>query len=409
MQKPINSESLVSVIIPNYNHAQYIGDAINSVLNQTYSNYEIIFVDDGSTDNSREVIAEFGDQVQYIYQKNAGLSAARNTGIKASKGSLIGVLDADDMYEPDYLSTLVYALQENPDADGVYCGYQFVDHMNNLLPQIEARPVEPDKLYSALFDGNFFVPESIFLQRYVYDTVGLFDEALRACEDWDVWLRVAKKFKVIYSTKILARHRVLPGSMSTDPLRMLNNRLMVLRKHVGEEPLDTGLSMVHRAYGRAYLCSCVEYLQYGNQDRAYECFQKMANVYPSLLTETDTFYQLGCGDQPKGSMGDLSSLSVERNKAPLLIMLISLFDDSGTPQEVRRLRRMAYAQAYYVLGLLGYGRGEFQEARVFFMRAVITSPEFLLNRRLVSLWLKSLMSPRIVDNFKNLYHKLRST
>ena len=110
MQKPV--EPLVSVIIPNYNHAQYVGDAIRSVLAQTYRNYEIIVVDDGSTDNSRETVSQFDDQVQYIYQKNAGLSAARNTGIKASKGSLIGVLDADDMYEPDYLSTLVSALQE---------------------------------------------------------------------------------------------------------------------------------------------------------------------------------------------------------------------------------------------------------------------------------------------------------
>ena len=165
-------------------------------------------VDDGSTDNSREVIAQFGDKVQYIHQKNAGLSAARNTGIKASKGALIGVLDADDMYKSIFLSTLVAALQENPDADGVYCGYQFVDHKNNLLPQIEARPVDHDKLYDALLDGNFFVPESIFLRRYVYDNVGLFDETLRACEDWDVWLRVTKKYKI-------SIHRYLdPSSVS---------------------------------------------------------------------------------------------------------------------------------------------------------------------------------------------------
>ena len=221
MQKPVEQDPLVSIIIPNYNHAQYVGDAIWSVLTQEYRNFEIIVVDDGSTDNSRDVITQFGDKVQYIHQKNAGLSAARNTGIKASKGVLIGVLDADDMYESIFLSTLVVTLQENPDADGVYCGYQFVDHKNNLLPQIEARPVDHDKLYDALLDGNFFVPESIFLRRYVYDNVGLFDETLRACEDWDVWLRVTKKYKIVHSPNILTRHRILPGSMSTDPQRML--------------------------------------------------------------------------------------------------------------------------------------------------------------------------------------------
>ena len=406
MQKPVEQDPLVSVIIPNYNHAQYVGDAIWSVLTQEYRNFEIIVVDDGSTDNSREVIAQFGDKVQYIHQKNAGLSAARNTGIKASKGVLIGVLDADDMYESIFLSTLVVTLQENPDADGVYCGYQFVDHKNNLLPQIEARPVDHDKLYDALLDGNFFVPESIFLRRYVYDNVGLFDETLRACEDWDVWLRVTKKYKIVHSPNILTRHRILPGSMSTDPQRMLTYRLAVLKKHVGDEPVGNGSSVAHRAYGRAYLGSCVEYLQYGNTDRAYECFQKLANIYPVLLTELDTFYQLGCGDQPKGSMGDLASLNVKRNSVPLLLMMTSLFSDSRTGKDVRLLERAASAKAYFALGMLAYGTREFRESRWFFARAVFTDFKYLFNRELTSRWVKSLMSPKLVDFLKNFRHRL---
>jgi glycosyltransferase involved in cell wall biosynthesis len=406
MQTLVERDPLVSVIIPNYNHAQYVGDAIGSVLGQDYPNYEIIVVDDGSTDNSREVVAQFGDRVTYIYKINAGLSAARNTGIKASKGSLIGVLDADDMYEPHFLSTLVAALQANPDADGVYCGYQFVDHRNNLLPQIEARPVAHDRLYEALLDGNFFVPESIFLRRYVYDSVGLFDEALRACEDWDVWLRVTKKYKIIHSAQILTRHRVLPGSMSTDPLRMLVARLSVLKKHVGDEPAESGTSVLHRAYGRAYLGSCIEYLQYGSKDRAYECFQKMANAFPSLLTELDTFYQLGCGDQPKGSMGDLASLNVKRNSIPLLLMMNSLFPDAGTRNEVKGLERAASAKAYFALGMLAYGTREFRESRWFFARAVFADFKYLFDRELTSRWVKSLMNPKIVDLLKNFRQRL---
>ena len=163
---------LVSIIIPNYNHAKYVGDAICSVLNQDYRDFEIIVVDDGSTDNSREVITKFGEQVRYIWQENQGLSAARNTGIKSAKGSVIGVLDADDMYEPAFLTTMISALRENPDADGIYCGYQFVDQLNNPLPQIEARSIPSDKLYHAMLDGNFLVPESMLVNRYCYDKVG---------------------------------------------------------------------------------------------------------------------------------------------------------------------------------------------------------------------------------------------
>lgn len=399
---PSPTEPLASVVIPNYNHAQYVGDAIRSVLAQTYHNYEIIVVDDGSTDNSHNEVAQFGDKVKYIYQSNAGLSAARNTGIRASKGSLIGVLDADDMYEPEYLSVLVAALQKDTEAAGIYCGYQFVDHANNLLPQVEARPVEPERLYSALLGGNFFVPESIFLRRRVYDDVGLFDETLRACEDWDVWLRAANKYKIIHSTKILTRHRILPGSMSTDPLRMLNNRLAVLKKHVGEEPAASGDTISHRAYGRAYLGSCIEYLQYGDHDRAYQCFQKMANLCPTLLTEIDTFYQLGCGDQPKGSMGDLESLNVRRNSQALLAMMASLFADASLVKPVNHLQRAAYATAYCALGILAYNTREFTEARQFLSRAIWNDIKLTLHKQVMSLWVKSLFDPKAITLLKNI-------
>ncbi len=393
---------LVSVIIPNYNHARFLGGAIRSVLEQTYRPVEVIVVDDGSTDNSGEVAAAFGDQIRYIYQTNAGLSAARNTGLRAAKGELIGVLDADDMYEPNFLETLVTALQADPQADGVYCGYQFVDEANNPLPQIENRPVSPADLYPALLDGNFFVPESVFLRRRVYDAVGFFDESLRACEDWDVWLRAAKQFRLIHSPHILTRHRVLAGSMSTDPLRMLTARLAVLKKHVGEEPASAGTSIVHRAYGRAYLGSCVEYLQYGHPDRAYECFQKMANVCPSLLLEVDTYYQLGCGDQPKGRMGDLASLNVKRSSLPLLGMMDRLFTDPSTSGGIRQLQRAARARMFHSLGMLAYGTREFRLARRFFRRAVQHDLRLLFDPALLSRWVKSLLGARLLERLKAL-------
>ena len=404
----IERNPLVSVIIPNYNHARFLGDAISSVLNQTYKNFDVIVVDDGSTDNSREVAEKFDDKIHYIYQDNAGLSAARNAGIRASKGSLIGVLDADDMYEPMFLDTLVEALKSDLDADGVYCGYQFVDQENKLLPQVENRPVPSDELYDALLDGNFFVPESIFLRRYVYDDVGLFDEALRACEDWDVWLRAAKKYRIIHSPQNLTRHRVLAGSMSTDPLRMLTARLAVLKKHVGEEPSTGDSSALHRAYGRAYLGSCVEYLQYGDGDRAYQCFQKMATICPDLLVEVDTYYQLGCGDQPKGSMGDLVSLNVKRNSIPLLALMKRLNVDAGTSETVKRLERASYAKAYQSLGLLAYGTREFKESRIFFFRAMLNDFKLFFNRQILSRWFKSLLGPRLVKSLKDVRQRAGS-
>src|SRR5215207_1739222 len=104
----------VSFVIPNYNHARYLGQAIESALAQTYPNTEVIVVDDGSTDDSRSVAAGFCDRIRYIYQRNAGLSAARNTGVRAALGEYIALLDADDLVEPAYAERLLAALAQVP-------------------------------------------------------------------------------------------------------------------------------------------------------------------------------------------------------------------------------------------------------------------------------------------------------
>jgi glycosyltransferase involved in cell wall biosynthesis len=391
---------LVSVIIPNFNHGRFIGDAIRSVLKQDYRNFEIIVVDDGSTDNSREVVAQFSEQVHYIRQENQGLSAARNTGIRAAKGAYIGLLDADDMYEPDFLSTLMSALQLDPTAHGVHCGYQFVDQSNHPLPQTEARSVPHREFFGALLDGDFLVPEAMLVRRSCYQSVGPFDETLSACEDWDMWLRISRRFKIIGTTQVLTRHRVLPGSMSTDPVRMLTTRLAVLKKQFGSEPTDEeGNGKKRRAYGRAYLGSCVEFLQCGHNDPAYESFEKMARICPDLLTELDTFYQLGCGNQPKGSMGHFASLDLQQNAQMLLNMLGRLFAEPETKIRLGRFRRRAYGQAYFALGLLSYGSRQLGNARRFLWCALTTDPQWGLKLRFMLTWAKSLLNSRWIDRF----------
>ena len=253
------SYPLVSVIIPCFNHGRYLGDAIRSVLAQREAAFEIIVVDDGSTDDTREVAAQFEDDVRYIWQENRGLSAARNTGLSAARGSYVGLLDADDLYEPTFMTTLVGLLEEDTDAEAAYCGYRFVDHELRPLPQVEQRATEQGRLHQALLDGNFLVPESILVRRRCYEAVGRFEESYRGCEDWDMWLRIAERYKVLASSAILTRHRILAGSMSTDPFVLFKYRLTMLEKHVGPEPKpDTpAADVVHRAYSRSYLGSCV--------------------------------------------------------------------------------------------------------------------------------------------------------
>jgi hypothetical protein len=240
----------------------------------------------------------------------------------------------------------------------------------------------------------------MLLRTYCYENAGPFDETLRACEDWDMWLRVTSRYRVIGTTQILTRHRILPGSMSTDPVRMLNNRLAVLTKHFGVEPDDDneeGVSTKRRAFGRAYLGSSVEYLQYGDKDRAYECFHNMARVCPDLLTELDTFYQLGCGDQPKGSMGNLASLSVQRNGEVLFEMLGKLFGDPNMADRLKGYRRPAYSNANFALGLLCYGAGQLGAARGYLIQAIMADPEYGFNGQVIKTLLKSLLGIRLAS------------
>lgn len=391
---PIDAvRGLATVVIPNYNHAPYLADAIESVLAQDFSSVELIIVDDGSTDHSQAVIERFGNQVKGIFQENQGLSAARNSGIRAARGEFIGVLDADDRYEPHFLSTLVRLLEQQPDAAAVYCGYQFVDEENRPLPQIEARQIPPSGLFNALAQGNFLVPEAMLVRRSGYEAVGLFDPTLRACEDLDVWLRLARRFTVIGTPAVLTRHRILAGSMSTDPARMHQNRLRVLEKHMvtgdgSTEPLAPFF------LSSAFLTSMVEYLQTGQPEIAYRQLREGVALDPAILHSLTVYYELLLGPQPKGWRGDFASANIESNFQNATTFIESLGRDPDlnlaetiTPAEMMATLHMA-------AGMIAYGQAKEKPALRHFGNAVRHQPEIMLQRSLWSRVLKIITGAR---------------
>lgn len=374
-------EPLVSIIIPNYNHGAYLADAIQSALDQTYSNIEIIVVDDGSTDDSQAVANKFREQIHYMYQRNGGLCAARNTGLRAAKGTYIGLLDADDMLEPDYCRQLVSALLAFPDAEGIICGYRFVDVKNNSLPQVESRCLAGENLYEILLGGNFLVPESVLLHRRCYKSAGPFDTALTACEDWDMWLRVSKSHKIICTERVLTRHRILPASMSSDPLRMLNNRLAVLHKHVGQEPRGDGAVHLKRyTYGHVYFRTALEYELEGDSDAALRCLTKAISIYPELMTDVRTFYEVGCSKQPKGSRGYLPQLDIRQSEDSIRTIMDNLILGPDVSAKIAQQQRKICSVAFWALSLLAYGSGNLPEARRFMWHVAINEPSSLIRR-----------------------------
>lgn len=375
---------LVTVVIPTHNHAQFVGDAIESVLQQSHRAVEPIVVDDGSEDGTAAVVAGFRERVRYITQACGGLASARNTGISRARGTHIAVLDADDMYEPDFLCTLLGMLNADREADGAYCSYRMVDRDNQPLPQRCPAPPPAEQLHAALVAGNFLVPEAVLLSRRCYEAVGLFNVDLNACEDWDMWLRVSSRYRLVGTSQVLTRHRVLPHSMSTDPLRMHRARLAVLEKHFGAQPG----AEAQRAIAHAYLRSAVDYLEHGDDAQAFECARHMAAVQPELLSELEPWYELACGHQPRGYHGDLRSLDLERSARTLVTILEQVFDAAAMRDGARRGWRRAYGIAFLCLGLLGYGARRPRTARRFLWRALRSDPRQALSSR----WVRTLAS-----------------
>ncbi|HCB30645.1 MAG TPA: family 2 glycosyl transferase [Acinetobacter lwoffii] len=223
---------LVSIVIPMYNRAHTISDAVNSVLAQTYNNYEIILVDDGSTDNTKEIISKYGDGVVYVYQENSGPSAARNTGIRQAKGELIAFLDSDDVWREDKLACQVACFLDAPLVGIVASGHEIRNQnweltQTTLLTEKEIGQIHRKDLYK-----NFFSTPSVIVRAKCFDEVGYFDETIRYAEDWDMWLRILQKYECYIINEPLVSVRVSDTSITSNySEKNIEEWRRVLEKH----------------------------------------------------------------------------------------------------------------------------------------------------------------------------------
>jgi glycosyltransferase involved in cell wall biosynthesis len=244
------------VIIPAFNAAKYLPFAIESVISQTLDDWQIVLVDDGSTDNTVEVLAPFREQLgsrfTYVKQNNRGLPAARNTAILASSSEFLALLDADDIWLPCRLAESLKVLESRPQAGLSYGLITGIDAEGNRRGTFEGNLLHAEghiAPYIYMRKIELPCPTMTFRRRCV-DEVGLFDETMRATEDRDLWLRIALKHEVAFVPKLLAYYRISSSSMSTDPERMLQAQLQFIRKHYGAK--GCGLLSQQIALGRAY-------------------------------------------------------------------------------------------------------------------------------------------------------------
>ena len=227
----MNKEQLISVIIPAYNVEKYIQDAIKSVISQTYSNIEIIVVDDGSTDGTKNVIDPFlkNNQIVYLYQNNKGLSGARNSGIKIAKGEYIALLDADDLYLPSKIEKQVLFAEHNPDYDFFYCDVDFfIDGKPDKILKSHYIHCTED-IFKHLLRANFINPSTLFFKKQTFDKFGVFDESFERAEDLEYYLRVllnGARFCFINETLFISRIRQ-SGNFQSNQVLMQSSILKI--------------------------------------------------------------------------------------------------------------------------------------------------------------------------------------
>ena len=226
---------LVSVIMSTFNASKYIAQAIESVLGQSYGHFELIIVDDGSTDNTKEIIAGFRDnRIKYFYKENTGASSARNLALHKSHGIFIVILDSDDMMTPDFILRHITEFENHPDADLVYCDDQLIDEDGQPL-RIIVRPeyTRREFLIRDLFRCGFpVVPFRTCIRRDVFDTIGFYDETLRVAEDYDMMRRLLKAGKKVHHLNdSLYRRRIGRWSLSRNPdIRNAESHFKVMRR-----------------------------------------------------------------------------------------------------------------------------------------------------------------------------------
>ncbi len=233
----------VSVVIPTYKHAQFVVRTLESVWKQSFQDFEIIVINDGSPDNTAEVLAPYVADKRITYyeeQPNGGQGQARNRGIAVARGEFVALLDDDDCLPPDKLEWQVAALQSNPQVGVVYGFPQPVneagqdieplDPYGNPLPWPWESPT--GDLYEPMTERCWLVsPGQAMVRRSILDGIA-FDPAIRGCDDWDLWLRIAEKWPFLFVKKSALLYRLHSGNASQDTLHMRKNDFRLLHKHI---------------------------------------------------------------------------------------------------------------------------------------------------------------------------------
>ena len=302
--------------MPAYNQAKYIARAIDSILSQSYQNFEIIVIDDGSTDETNTIVSSYGHKVQYFYQNNSGAASARNNGIEKARSEYITFLDSDDFYLHENLTKKIRVLDDNPHIGWVYSDWQYINEKGQTLEKGSDKfKYKHKKLSGKIFEEllrnrNFIDTGTVVIRRIVLNDVGFFDPMILSQEEYDLWLRIAVKYSVSYIDEPLLRSTVHSGSLSTDFSKWVNGNVIIVEKLDSIIPDDfiDKKSVLNRMQADKFTFLAHDFIlkrQYRNALKAYWQsilrlpLQKRIYWHVFLLLFRWIYYNLAASYEPK--------------------------------------------------------------------------------------------------------------
>lgn len=376
----------VSVIIPAYNQAVYVGKAIQSVLDQSYPNLECVVVDDGSKDHTYKIVNEFTDRrILYIRQLNQGLSAARNTGLTISSGEYISFLDSDDLFTPDKLSKLVDVLEKNPDIAMAAGSAYLINHNDEPIKRQFSSTLPADT--SKLLLGNPLHVGSVVLRRAWQEKVGLFDTNLKSYEDWDFWLRLALVGGKMHSIKeTVSYYRFHTAQMTRNRSQMTHASFSVLDKTFSTDNLPPEwIALKEKAYSQAFLRAAANDFVSNEFTEAKDNLSQAFQKNPELLQNDGKLFlnqMVGWTELPKVQDPLTFLENVYQHFPPEIQSIVS------------KHKRNFLSQAAVNLGFKEFQNNNLAEANRYLKIGLSYNPKWIFNRGVLSILRKSILAPQ---------------
>jgi glycosyltransferase involved in cell wall biosynthesis len=274
---------IVSVVITAYNSMDYLPETLESVLRQTFTDFEVLLVDDGSSDHIVQWASGLVDpRVRLISQENQGVSVARNTGIAHTQGKYVAFLDGDDLWEPTKLEKQVRCLEENPEVGLVHTWLTGIDRHSKPTGRVICSQIEGE-VWQKIVEKNRVACSSAMVRRCCFETVGVFDKNLRFAEDWDMWIRLATRYHFAVIKEPLVGYREHSNSKSKKYASKLQDFQTIIEKAFETAPFEL-LHIRNRSYAHINLCIAWKCLQGSEIDyKSANHFRRLATLhYPQL-------------------------------------------------------------------------------------------------------------------------------